>query len=164
MMKPEVLLKGYFPGAIGKITELHATYYAENWHFDLSFEVQVATELSAFLSRFDPAKDVFLTAFLNDLFVGSIAIDGGTDAGARLRWFIVNDRCKGKGIGLILIKAALEMCTSLGHNYIYLWTFNGLDAARHVYEKCGFQLAEEHSIVQWGDTIREQKFELFIGG
>jgi hypothetical protein len=49
---------GYFPGAVGKITELHAVYYHENWGFDISFETQVGRELSEFLRDFDSSLTV----------------------------------------------------------------------------------------------------------
>ena len=42
------LISGYLPGAIGRITELHGTYYAKNWDLGLYFEAKVATELAAF--------------------------------------------------------------------------------------------------------------------
>jgi hypothetical protein len=40
----------------------------------------------------------------------------------------------------------------------YLWTFKGLDAARHLYEAFGFQLAEEAEGTQWGEAVVEQRF------
>lgn len=43
---------------------------------------------------------------------------------------------------------------------VYLWTFQGLNTARHLYEKCGFKLVEEHEGTQWGKTVIEQKFLL----
>ena len=49
----ELLLTGYIPGSIGRIVELHATYYHPNWGFGLFFEAKVAKDLSEFLSRFD---------------------------------------------------------------------------------------------------------------
>ncbi len=51
---------GYYPGAIGKIVELHATYYHDHWGFDITFETQVARELAEFLSRFDASTDALL--------------------------------------------------------------------------------------------------------
>ena len=41
---------GYTPGAIGRVAEMHGTYYHREWGFGLYFEAKVATELSAFLS------------------------------------------------------------------------------------------------------------------
>lgn len=158
----DLQFRGYFPGAIGKITELHAVYYYENWGFDVSFETQVAQELAVFLREFQQRRDEFITAFVDGDFVGSVAIDGrlASSEGARLRWFIVKPEFHAKGIGRALLAKTIAFCKDAGHPRIFLWTFNGLDSARHLYEREGFSLAEEHLIEQWGGTIQEQKFEM----
>jgi GNAT superfamily N-acetyltransferase len=158
--KPKFDITGYFPGVVGKITELHAVYYHDNWGFDISFETQVGRELSEFLSRFNPAVDGFWAAVSNGAFAGAIAIDGSQPEGARLRWFIVQPELQGTGIGTTLIREALDFCKAAGHKKVFLWTFKGLDAARALYERVGFALSEEHEVTQWGQTITEQKFEL----
>jgi GNAT superfamily N-acetyltransferase len=154
----------YYPGAIGKIVELHATYYHDHWGFDISFETQVARELGEFLSRFDARTDGFWTAFLQGRFAGSVAIDGqlGSSAGARLRWLIVDPEFQAHGVGSSLVNRAVEFCREAGHTQVFLWTFKGLDCARRLYEREGFALTEEHEVDQWGQNIREQKFELAI--
>ena len=40
-----------------------------------------------------------------------------------------------------------------------LWTFKGLDAARHLYERNGFRLVNEYAGAQWGVNLMEQRFE-----
>jgi hypothetical protein len=40
-----------------------------------------------------------------------------------------------------------------------LWTFKGLDAARHLYERKGFRLVQEYEGAQWGVVLTEQRFE-----
>jgi hypothetical protein len=45
-----------------------------------------------------------------------------------------------------------------GFEKTQLWTFNGLNAARHLYESNGFKLAEENLGNQWGTEIMEQRF------
>ncbi|NNG08385.1 MAG: GNAT family N-acetyltransferase, partial [Desulfobacteraceae bacterium] len=50
-------LTGYYPGAVGKITEIHATYYSEHWGFDVSFETQVGREFSEFIKDFEENRD-----------------------------------------------------------------------------------------------------------
>lgn len=158
----ELKLCGYIPGAIGRVTELHATYYNEHWRFDLNFESQVAMELSEFLIRFDEAYDGFWVAILDGKIVGSVAIDGSTGSteGARLRWFIIAPECQGRGIGKALMREALDFCKRADFSRVYLWTFTGLNAARHLYEKCGFTLCKEHEDNQWGNTVTHQMFEL----
>jgi GNAT superfamily N-acetyltransferase len=155
---------GYYPGVVGKITEVHALYYYEHWGFDASFETQVGRELSDFVSEFKEERDGLWVATQNGKFVGSVAIDG-RDAyaeGARLRWFIVVSQLQGAGIGQKLISHAVEFCRAKQYPKIYLWTFEGLDAARRVYERENFRLIEEHDVNQWGQHIREQKFELIL--
>jgi GNAT superfamily N-acetyltransferase len=159
-----IKLSGYIPGAIGRIAELHGTYYSKHWGFDLFFESKVAIELSEFLRRFDEARDGFWVASIEEKIVGSIAIDGvhGDSKGAHLRWFIVAPEIQGQGIGKMLIKETVEFCRKKEFGRIYLWTFAGLDPARHLYEKFGFRLCEEHEGNQWGRTVTEQRFELIL--
>jgi GNAT superfamily N-acetyltransferase len=158
----ELELTGYYPGAVGKITEIHATYYSEHWGFDVSFETQVGREFSEFIKDFEENRDGFWVARINGEFAGAIAIDGSKadEKGARLRWFIVPRNFQGGGIGGRLIKRAIDFCKETGFRKVYLWTFEGLDEARSLYEREGFQLSEEHAVYQWGQNIREQKFEL----
>jgi len=68
--------KGYLPGAIGRIVDLHATFYQRQANFDLRFESKVARELSAFCERYDDDRDGLWLALNEDKVEGSIAIDG----------------------------------------------------------------------------------------
>ena len=153
---------GYKPGSIGRIAELHGTYYHVHWGFGLYFEAKVATELSEFLQRYNKNSDGFWIAIENDRIEGSVVIDGihAGNEGAHLRWFIISDTLRGKGVGRKLIKRAIDFCKSKGYKKTYLWTFEGLNAARHLYEEVGFQLIKQQSGVQWGTTANEQYFEL----
>lgn len=155
---------GYYPGLIGKITEVHAVYYNAYWGFDVSFETQVGSELSDFLIEFDENRDGLWVAKRNDMFAGSVAIDGrqAETEGARLRWFIVLPVFQGLGIGKNLISRACKFCKHQRYPKVNLWTFEGLDTARAIYEKHNFRLCEEHEIDQWGQHIKEQKFELVL--
>lgn len=155
---------GYYPGLIGKITEVHAVYYNAHWGFDISFETQVGSELSDFLIEFDANRDGLWVARRNDMFAGSVAIDGrhAETEGARLRWFIVVPVFQGLGIGKALILRACEFCRHKRYPKVYLWTFEGLDSARFLYEQQNFRLCEEHEVDQWGQHIKEQKFELVL--
>ena len=155
-------LSGYIPGAIGRIVELHARYYHARWGFGLFFESKVATELSDFLCRFQDGRDGFWIAHREENIAGSIAIDAihADTQGAHLRWFIVAPENHGKGIGGRLLGEAVDFCRDRNFSRIYLWTFEGLHPARHLYEKFGFGLCEQHEGTQWGKAVIEQKFEL----
>lgn len=157
-------LCGYIPGAIGRIVEMHAVYYSRHWNFGLFFEAKIATELSAFLSRFNPSRDCFLTLCQHHQVKGSIAIDGSEadTEGAHLRWFIISPELWGQGYGNRLLKEVIQFCKKVEYKKIYLWTFEGLASARHLYEKYGFRLTEEFEGNQWGITVLEQKFVLHL--
>ncbi|MFZ4438663.1 MAG: GNAT family N-acetyltransferase [Syntrophales bacterium] len=151
----------YCPGAIGRVAEMHATYYNRHWDFGLFFEVKVATELAEFLRRFEKERDGFWTIRHEDRVVGAIAIDGSKVAtdGAHLRWFIVSPEIHGKGMGRSLMTEAVSFCDRKAYRRIFLWTFAGLDAARHLYETFGFQIVFQQEGEQWGTRVTEQRFE-----
>jgi GNAT superfamily N-acetyltransferase len=159
-MKLEIAL-GYAPGAIGRITELHGSYYHRHSGFGLYFESKVATELAEFARRYDSARDGLWLALHDGRIEGSIAIDGieAGSEGAHLRWFIVSDALRGKGGGGKLIGAALDFCRVREYPKVYLSTFEGLNAARHLYEKHGFRLTRQQRGNQWGAEVNEQRFE-----
>jgi GNAT superfamily N-acetyltransferase len=160
----EINIRGYYPGVIGRITEIHAVYYFDHWGFDVTFETQVGRELSDFISEFHEGRDGFWAALLDGKFAGSIAIDGrqAHKEGARLRWFIVPPQYQGQGIGVKLIERAVTFCKERGHRSVFLWTFEGLQAARALYERMGFLISKEHEIYQWGQNITEQMFVLSL--
>jgi hypothetical protein len=71
----QIELSGYVPGALGRITELHGTYYHAHWDLGLYFEAKVATELAAFLNHFDAACDGIWLAREGEKIVGAVVID-----------------------------------------------------------------------------------------
>jgi len=154
--------KGYLPGSIGRIVELHARYYRELAGFGLPFESKVARELSEFCERHVNERDGLWLALQGGNVEGSIAIDGSRagQEGAHLRWFIASDAMRGTGVGTALLTSAMEFCRSRHYERVYLWTFEGLAAARHLYEKFGFRLAAQQRGTQWGAEVNEQRFEL----
>jgi GNAT superfamily N-acetyltransferase len=159
-----VIQKGYLPGCIGRVTELHAKYYSKLVGFGMPFESKVARELAEFCGRYDEQRDGLWLASNADGIRGSIAIDGihARDEGAHLRWFITASEVSGTGIGNSLLSSAVEFCRERAYERIHLWTFDGLGAARHLYEKFGFRLVQERRGSQWGAYVDEQRFELRV--
>ncbi|RYX95957.1 MAG: MarR family transcriptional regulator [Comamonadaceae bacterium] len=156
------IVSGYRPGVIGRVTDMHAGFYARNFGFGQYFESLVATGIAEFAPRLADPRNGLWTAWHAGRMVGSVAIDG-QDLGERiahLRWFIVDDGLRGAGAGRKLLDEALAFCDRHGHAFdaVHLWTFQGLDAARRLYEACGFVLAEERSGRQWGSEVVEQRF------
>lgn len=151
----------YRPGAIGRITELHADYYSQHAGFGLAFERLVAQGLCDFMARYQPGRDGVWLLVREGHVEGSVVIDGlhAQTQGAHLRWFIVSDAVRGQGLGRSLLRAAMDFCRNAGYTRTFLWTFEGLHAARHLYEAEGFALVHEAPGSQWGREVREQRFE-----
>ena len=168
MTTDDIELIGYVPGALGRITELHGIYYAAHWDLGLYFEAKVATEMASFLSRFDPAHDGAWFARAKGEIIGGIFIDGSEadSKGARLRWFIIDPAFQGHGLGNRLMAEAVSFCRRQHFKRVYLTTFAGLNAARHLYEKYGFKLCHEEdgSRLTGKSSLMEQVFERIPAG
>ena len=158
------ITEGYQPGAIGRIAQLHAAYYAATHKFGVEFEAKVARELAEFCMSFKADRDGLWLACKPGI-EGSVAIDGSHAErdGAHLRWFITSDELRGQGMGKQLLSRALAFVDAREYRSTYLWTFAGLDAARHLYESHGFRLVHESPGTQWGTEVREQRFERIAG-
>lgn len=151
---------GYQPGLIGRVAEMHADFYSRHYGFGHFFEGKVATGLAEFSGRLEAQCNQIWVATHQGRIVGSVAIDG-QDLGnnhAHLRWFILDDSCRGKGVGRKLLQEALAFCDQHGFSAVQLWTFSGLHSARHLYESFGFQLVKEWQGDQWGRPMLEQQF------
>lgn len=157
---PQVdIVAGYRTGLLARIVEMHALYYAREVGFGRHFEAVVAAGLAAFCDRLDAPVNGIWSAVQDGRVIGSIAIDG-EDLGpgrSHLRWFVVGDGMRGSGVGQQLLKTALDFSDAHGIAETHLWTIAGLHAARHLYEKHGFVLAEERLGNQWGKDMREQR-------
>lgn len=146
---------------VDRVPLMHGAYYAEHWQLGRFFEDKVRNELTTFAARMDPVSDGVWVALVDDRIEGSITIDGVHlgDRRAHLRWFIVSNTLRGSGAGRQLLEAALAFCDQQGFSAITLWTFAGLDAARHLYEAFGFELVEARTDTTWGRTLTEQRFD-----
>ncbi len=147
------IVQGYQPGCIGDIASLHARYYAEHWGFGAFFEKRVATELAEFAASLPVAGKAIWLYVENGHALASLAIDGDVKTEvAHLRWFIVDDSLRGTGIGRTLMSRAMRFVDE-HYRETYLWTFKGLDSARHLYESFGFTLTSESEGDQWGSRV-----------
>ena len=154
----DAIHEGYLPGCIGDVASLHARYYAQASGFGVYFERKVATELAAFAESL-PARGKGLWLYMDGgRALASVVIDGDlATRQAHLRWFIVDDGLRGMGVGRALLQRALAFADAY-YDETYLWTFKGLDAARHLYESSGFVLTDESEGQQWGSVVTEQRF------
>ena len=129
--------RGYEPGLVGRVAELHGRYYATAWGSGSPFEILIAREFSDFIEHYDPRKDLVLSAHIGGVMVGSISM-----IGPQLRFFIVDPAYHGCGAGKALLSTALEWCRERRFSKIFLWTVDHLPQSRGLYEKAGFKVTE----------------------
>ncbi|MHA1523781.1 MAG: helix-turn-helix domain-containing GNAT family N-acetyltransferase [Alphaproteobacteria bacterium] len=154
------IVPGYSTGLLGRMVAMHASFYARKAGFGREFETLVARDMAQFLTRIDrPANGTWFARKDNEI-VGGISIDGeelGPGIG-HIRWFIVDDAARGAGLGTRLMNAAMEFVEEQKFSEVHLWTFEGLAAARALYESRGFVLAGQKLGQKWGTQVLEQKF------
>ncbi|XUW99476.1 MAG: GNAT family N-acetyltransferase [Dehalogenimonas sp.] len=138
--------EGFRPGYLGRMIQMQGEYYDVVWAKPgVSFEVMMARQMCDFHDSYVPGQDLLLTAHIDGLMVGNIAVVGSQKerAGARLRWFHVDSAHQNRGIGRGLLLRAVNFCRQAGFSVVWLWTMEGLDAARHLYEDLGFNLTSD---------------------
>lgn len=157
---PVRIESGYRPGVIGRVAEMHAAFYSRHAAFGQFFESKVASGMAEFTGRLEQPCNGLWVAMQGSRIVGSIAIDGEDleDNVAHLRWFILDDGVRRAGMGRRLLDHAMNFCDQYRFAATQLWTFRGLEAARHLYESSGFELVEEYHGKQWGEEVVEQRF------
>jgi GNAT superfamily N-acetyltransferase len=69
---------------------------------------------------------------------------------AKLRLLLVEPSARGLGLGTRLVDECVEFARRSGYRKIVLWTQSELVAARHIYRKAGFSIAEEERHSSWG--------------
>ena len=150
------------PGMVGDIAALHARFYAASHGFGAAFERKVAAEFGALAERLDPRRDFLRAAEAGGRFVGSIAVDGGGEGVAQLRFFILDPALRGRGLGRRWVGEAVAHARGAGFRRVFLWTLGGLDAATALYEEAGFRVEEEGTASQFGAPALERRFGLAL--
>lgn len=131
----------YRPGCLGRMIALQAEVYHPIFGVGQAFEVSRAKDMAKFFSDYDSQRDGFLLAVLENEIVGSIVIDGREqdERGPQLRWFALEPKARGYGIGKKLLHTALESCQSKGYKRVHLITSPRLETALHLYKQAGFE-------------------------
>jgi GNAT superfamily N-acetyltransferase len=91
---------------------------------------------------------------------GFIAIIRIDEQSAQLRWFLIEPEFRGMGLGRRLMSIAMEYCREKRFKKVFLWTFQGLDAACHLYETYGFRMTEQARNDVWKKGIVEERWEV----
>jgi GNAT superfamily N-acetyltransferase len=158
-MPIDIVIRPSVPGDAGYVAYMHGAYYYEKHNFYPSAEYYFIKYLADFVH--DSTGGRLWIAEVDGNTIGSIAIVRVDNKTAQLRWFLVDGKYQGLGIGNQLIQTAIGFCHENKYDNVFLWTFKGLNKARTLYDKFGFVLTEEKTNTEWSnDEIIEQKMEL----
>jgi DNA-binding MarR family transcriptional regulator/GNAT superfamily N-acetyltransferase len=139
-LAPPLVIRPALPGEYGWVIQRHGALYAREYGFDTSFEALVAQIVADYLERHDPARECCWIAALDGEPIGSVfCVDAG-DGVAKLRLLIVEPAARGRQVGTQLVEECIRFARATGYRELTLWTQRQLEAARRIYERCGFEL------------------------
>lgn len=156
-----VTIRTFRPEDIDWMIASHRDLYATEYGFKPLFAHYVAKYSREFAAAYDPAWENIWIAEADGKPAGSIAIVRTDADTAQLRWFLLEPRLRGAGIGHRLMETVLDFCRERQYKSIFLWTVSLLAAARHLYELYGFTLTETKPNNEWSDgPVIEERWDL----
>lgn len=147
------------PGDLGYIAYRHSVLYHQEYHLDpVVFERYVMESLLKYAEN-QQAGEIWVAEVNNKIagFIGMVGLDEET---AQLRWFLIEPEFRGIGLGRRLIKVAMDYCNEEKYKRVLLWTFQGLDAACHLYKSFGFTATQQVENNAWKNGLLEERWEV----
>ncbi|GAB3967946.1 helix-turn-helix domain-containing GNAT family N-acetyltransferase [Actinoallomurus acanthiterrae] len=153
------VLRPLGPGDLGWVIQRHGALYAAEYGFNASFETLVARVVAEYAENHGPGDDAWI-AEIDGEPVGSIFCVRESERVARLRLLLVEPSARGHGVGGRLVEECVRFARRSGYDEIVLWTHDILADARRVYERAGFELAEEEPYDGFGPDAKEQTWRM----
>ena len=145
-------------GDLGKLIMYAGIYSNADFGYPLAFEGYVAKTFAEYIINPQPKDRIWIVEESDGKFVGSVAVLDRGEA-AQLRWYNVDPKWRGKGIGKRIFDEALTYCKEQGFKKTWLSTFTDSELAIGIYERRGFSVIERKQIELAGRELTELIFE-----
>jgi DNA-binding MarR family transcriptional regulator/GNAT superfamily N-acetyltransferase len=160
--KVPYILRSHRPGDMGWIVHRHGVLYSQEYGWDERFEALVAVIAGQFIQNLDPQRERCWIAEREGEIVGAVFLVKKSKAVAKLRLLYVEPRARGLGIGLRLVEECIRFAREARYRKIKLWTQSNLNAARHIYRKCGFEVVGSKPQPLFGYNLVSETWELTL--
>lgn len=157
---PRIVLRPHRAGDMGWVIERHGALYSEEYGWDETFEALVADIAAKFITNLDPKRERCWIAEMDETRVGCVFCVKKSKTAAQLRLLLVEPRARGFGVGSHLVNECIRFARSVGYVELVLWTNDVLIAARHIYERAGFELVESERHTSFGKRLVGQNWKL----
>ena len=156
------LLRFHQPGDMGWIVHRQAVLYAEEYGWDETYEALAAEIVARFLKNYDAKREHAWVAEKDGERVGAVLVAKESDEVAKLRLLHVEAQARGLGIGKRLVEECIRFARQAGYQKMTLWTQSNLHAARHIYQKVGFQVVRAEKHHSFGKDLTAETWDLSL--
>ncbi len=150
------------PGDMGWVVQRHGALYAQEYGWNEQFEALVAEIVAKFVKDYDPRWERCWIAEVDGENAGSIFLVKQAEGVAKLRLLLVEPKARGLGIGNRLVSECIRQARQMGYQKMTLWTNDVLVAARHIYQKAGFQCIEREPYQGFGHDLVSETWEMAL--
>lgn len=154
------VLRDPVPGDMGWVVQQHGETYWREYGWDARFEALVADIAAQFVTKFQPQWERCWIAELDGERVGAVFVVRKSPTVAQLRMLILSPKARGLGLGARLTDECIAFARAKGYKKMVLWTNSCLAAARGIYAKRGFQLAQSEPYEGFGQQLVGEHWEL----
>ncbi|WP_108869023.1 bifunctional helix-turn-helix transcriptional regulator/GNAT family N-acetyltransferase [Aquimarina aquimarini] len=150
------------PGDLGFVIHRHGRLYAEEFQYGISFETYVANGMYDFYKSYNSNKERVWICEHNNQIIGFLLLQARENNSAQLRYFYLEKRYRGIGLGKKLMQLYMDFLYSCNYDSSYLWTTKELETASSLYLYHGFKLTKEVESTSFDKPVIEQRYDLDI--
>jgi GNAT superfamily N-acetyltransferase len=163
-----ITLRAPRPGDLGWVVSRHGALYAEEYGWNMEFEVLVARVAADFFAANDPMCERCWIAERETPAgperIGSVFLVRHPErAGvAKLRMLLIDPSARGLGLGKRLVDECTTFARAAGYHTITLWTNSILTTARAIYQRAGYRLVHAAPEPNFGKDLVGETWELTL--